>query len=302
MAIANLLALLDDIATVLDDISLMTQAAAKKTAAVMGDDLAVNAEKVIGVRPNRELPVVWAVAKGSLLNKVILVPAAVLVAGIAPWLITPALVCGGLFLCFEGAEKLLHSVHKHTEQEAEARLQPLADESVDLVALEKKKIRGAVRTDFILSLEIIVLTLAVVEASSWPTQLGVLAGISLLMTIGVYGLVAGIVKVDDLGVYLLDTADGDFQRGVGRGLVRFAPRLMQALSLLGTVAMFLVGGGILLHASHELEHLLTAPLIEFGLNSGIAPTLVGGLLGLLVGLLLAVVFAGVSAVRTRLTA
>jgi predicted DNA repair protein MutK len=141
-----------------------------------------------------------------------------------------------------------------------------------------------------------------VEASTWPTQLGVLAGISLLMTIGVYGLVAGIVKVDDLGVYLLDTADGDFQRGVWRGLVRFAPRLMQVLSLLGTVAMFLVGGGILLHASHELEHLLTAPLIEFGLNSGIAPTLVGGLLGLLVGLLLAVVFAGVSAVRTRLTA
>jgi predicted DNA repair protein MutK len=213
--------------------------------------------------------------------------------------------CAGvrrLFLCFEGAEKLLHSVQKHTEEEAEVRLQPLADETVDLVALEKKKIRGAVRTDFILSLEIIVLTLAVVESSSWPTQLGVLAGISLLMTIGVYGLVAGIVKVDDLGVYLLETAEGDFQRAVGRGLMRFAPRLMHALSLLGTVAMFLVGGGILLHASHELEHLLTAPLMELGIKSGILPTLVGGLLGLLVGLLLAGVFAGVSAVRTRLTA
>lgn len=299
MAIANLLALLDDIATVLDDISVMTQTAAKKTAAVMGDDLAVNAEKVIGVRPNRELPVVWAVAKGSLLNKIILVPAAVLVASVAPWLITPALVCGGLFLCFEGAEKLLHSSQKHTEQEAEARLKPLADEAVDLVALEKQKIRGAVRTDFILSLEIIVLTLAVVEASSWPTQLGVLAGISLLMTIGVYGLVAGIVKVDDLGVYLLETAEGNFQRRVGRGLVRFAPRLMQALSLLGTVAMFLVGGGILLHASHTLEHTLVSPVVEFGVGEGVATTLIGGALGLLAGLILAGAVSAISGLRGR---
>ena len=297
MAIANLLALLDDIATVLDDISVMTQAAAKKTAAVMGDDLAVNAEKVIGVRPNRELPVVWAVARGSLLNKVILVPAAVLVASMAPWLITPALVCGGLFLCFEGAEKLLHSASKHSEAEAEERLKPLADEAVDLVALEKKKIRGAVRTDFILSLEIIVLTLAVVEASPWPTQLAVLAGISLLMTVGVYGLVAGIVKVDDLGVYLVETAEGDFQRGVGRGLVRFAPRLMQGLSLLGTVAMFLVGGGILLHATPILEHGLVDPLMTLGLGAGVASALVGGVLGLLAGLLLAAVATAFSKLR-----
>lgn len=301
MAIANLLALLDDIATVLDDVSVMTQVAAKKTAAVMGDDLAVNAEKVIGVRPSRELPVVWAVAKGSLLNKVILVPLAVLVASLAPWLITPALVCGGLFLCFEGAEKLLHASAKHDEAEASERLALLNQSPTELLALEKTKIRGAVRTDFILSLEIIVLSLAVVEESVWTTQFGVLAGISLLMTVGVYGLVAAIVKVDDLGVWLIETAEGDVRRGLGQALVRFAPKLMKTLSVVGTAAMFMVGGGILLHAFHVLEVWLVAPLSGWGIPAGVLETAVGAVLGVVAGLLLAAVAAGVGRVKLAIS-
>lgn len=290
MAAGSLLALLDDIATLLDDVSLMTKLAAKKTAAVMGDDLAVNAEKVIGVSAARELPVVWAVAKGSLLNKAILVPGAVVLALIAPWLITPLLVCGGLFLCFEGAEKVFHARHAKGEQHAEERLAALEAESVDVLEMERARVRGAVRTDFILSLEIIVLTLAVVENSGWVTQFGVLTGVSLLMVVGVYGLVAAIVKVDDLGLYLMRTANGSLQRTIGQGLVDFAPKLMKALSILGTVAMFLVGGGILLHALHGLEVLIVDLATSTGLPNALLTNAGGGLLGLLAGgLLVAVV-------------
>ena len=301
MAVGSLLALLDDIAAVLDDVSLMTKVAAKKTAGVLGDDLAVNAERVLGVRPDRELPVVWAVAKGSFFNKLILVPAALMISAFVPWLITPLLVCGGLYLCFEGAEKLLHGGKSHSSEEVEAVAQKLSDPECDLAQLERTKIRGAVRTDFILSAEIIVLTLGVVEGQQLLTQLIVLAGISTLMTVGVYGLVAGIVKIDDLGLMLTrKSEEGLFassMRKLGRGLLWFAPWLMKALGVVGTVAMFLVGGGILLHASHSLTVAVESFGAQFQYLAGLVPMLVGGLLGLLAGALLVKVFEVVARLR-----
>ena len=301
MAMGSLLALLDDIAAVLDDVSLMTKVAAKKTAGVLGDDLAVNAERVLGVRPDRELPVVWAVAKGSFVNKLILVPAALLIATFIPWLIMPLLVCGGLYLCFEGAEKLLHGGGKHSSEESDAVVQRLSDPECDLAELERTKIRGAIRTDFILSAEIIVLTLGVVEGQEVLAQLLVLAGISLLMTIGVYGLVACIVKIDDLGL-MLNQKPGEgaldrLLRGLGSGLLRFAPWLMKALGVVGTVAMFLVGGGILLHASHSLTVAVENFGSQFQYLAGLLPMLVGGVLGLLAGVLLVKVFELVARLR-----
>lgn len=291
MAFGSLLALLDDIATLLDDVSVMTKVAAKKTAGVLGDDLAVNAEKVIGVRPERELPVVWAVAKGSFINKAILVPAALVIAFFAPWLITPLLVCGGLYLCFEGAEKLFHASHEaHSPEQAEVALAPLADEACDIATFERNKIRGAIRTDFILSAEIIVLTLGVVEAEDLLTQLVVLSGIATLMTVGVYGLVAGIVKMDDLGFLLAEREGAGFWRRVGRGLGRsllwFAPRLMRGLSVVGTLAMFLVGGGILMHASHTVADAIEQGVYRLGFGWTLLPTLIGGVIGLVAGWLL----------------
>jgi len=287
MAFGSLLALLDDIAAILDDVSVMTKLAAKKTAGVLGDDLAVNAEKVIGVRPERELPVVWAVAKGAFLNKCILVPAALLIAAFAPFLITPLLVCGGLYLCFEGAEKLIHPTQKHGDDQRAAVAHKLAGESGDLAILEREKIRGAVRTDFILSAEIIVLTLGIVEAQDLVTQVIVLAGISTLMTIGVYGLVAAIVKIDDVGLLLAERAgDGAIAEGVraiGRGMLSFAPWFMKSLSVVGTIAMFFVGGGILTHASHTLSEGVTQVAQGMGLAETLFPSLVGVVIGLSAG-------------------
>ena len=290
MAVGSLLALLDDIASVLDDVSAMTKVAAKKTAGVLGDDLAVNAERVIGVRPERELPVVWAVAKGSFVNKLILVPAALLIAAFVPWLITPLLVCGGLYLCFEGAEKLLHAHKESGSAKTGAVADKLASDTVDLAALERDKIRGAVRTDFILSAEIIVLTLGVVDGQALLTQLIVLAGISSLMTVGVYGLVAGIVKVDDLGL-LLSQRDQEgwwhaWVRRLGAGLLWFAPQLMKTLSVVGTVAMFLVGGGILLHASHDVSEAVESLAGQLPLAGGLVSGFLGGLAGLAAGAIL----------------
>ena len=291
MALGSLLALLDDIATVLDDVSVMTKMAVKKTAGVLGDDLAVNAEKVLGVRPERELAVVWAVAKGSFKNKLILVPAAMLISLFVPWLITPLLVCGGLYLCIEGAEKVLHhSTNAHSEAELEEVADRLSGSSEDLVAFEREKINGAIRTDFILSAEIIVLTLGVVEAQELLTQLLVLSGIASLMTVGVYGLVGAIVKIDDAGLLLLRRSDkgvlADAMRGVGRGLLWFAPRLMKTLTVVGTVAMFLVGGGILLHASHTVTELVEAWASGVRMIGWMLPTLIGGFIGLLAGVVL----------------
>lgn len=287
----SLLVLLDDIATVLDDVALLTKVAAKKTAGVLGDDLALNAQQVAGVRAERELPVVWAVCKGSLVNKAILVPGALLLSAVAPWAITPLLMAGGLFLCFEGFEKVAHKLlHKPDEDAAEhAQLvNALLDPTVDLVAVEKDKIKGAVRTDFILSTEIIVITLGTVAASPFLTQFTVLAGVALLMTVGVYGLVAGIVKIDDLGLYLSQRTSSvaqALQQKLGRGLLLAAPLLMKSLTVLGTLAMFLVGGGILAHGWHDLGQ---------GIEqlSAVAGSLLQPGLGLLLNMLLGVLAGG----------
>lgn len=252
----SLLALLDDIATLLDDIVVLSKIAAKKTAGVLGDDLALNAQQVTGVTADRELPVVWAVAKGSLVNKAILVPAALVISGVAPWGVTPLLMAGGAFLCFEGFEKLAHKLvpggdkdAKHEEELKKAG----ADPAVDLVAFEKDKIKGAVRTDFVLSAEIVAITLGTVAASTFATRVAVLVGISAIMTIGVYGLVAAIVKLDDLGLFL-SRRGGAASLAAGRAILRGAPYMMKGLSVAGTAAMFLVGGGILVHGIPPLHH------------------------------------------------
>ena len=248
MAASNLLALIDDIATILDDVAVLTKLAARKTAGVLGDDLALNAQQVAGVAAERELPVVWSVAKGSFLNKLILVPLALVISAIAPWAVTPLLMIGGAFLCYEGFEKLAHRyLHTPTEdQERHAELvEALANPQVDIVKFEKDKIKGAVRTDFILSAEIIAITLATVAEADFATRVGVLTGISIIMTVGVYGLVAGIVKLDDAGVYL--SRQSPVQRAIGKGILVAAPYMMKTISIVGTAAMFMVGGGILLH-------------------------------------------------------
>ena len=266
---SSLLALIDDIATLLDDVALLTKVAAQKTAGVLGDDLALNAQQVAGVSADRELPVVWAVCKGSLVNKLILVPAALLISLFIPWAVTPLLMLGGLYLCFEGFEKIAHKLlHGSVSDQAHdaALLQALSDASVDLVALERDKIQGAIRTDFVLSAVIIAITLGTVQASPWATQLVVLSGIALTMTMGVYGIVAGIVKIDDAGLYL-SRLQGDGTsalRALGRGLLATAPWLMKALSVVGTAAMFLVGGGILLHGLawlHPVIEAISVPLL-----------------------------------------
>ncbi|WMP18812.1 DUF808 domain-containing protein [Thiothrix lacustris] len=297
MAGGSLLALLDDITTVLDDVALMTKVAAKKTAGVLGDDLALNAEQVSGVRAERELPVVWAVAKGSFLNKLILVPAALLISAVAPWLITPLLMVGGAYLCYEGFEKILHALmHSDAEehnQNAEL-LSAARNPAVDMVAFEQDKIKGAIRTDFVLSAEIIVIALGTVETASFMMQALTVSAIAIVMTAGVYGLVAGIVKLDDLGYHLLKerVASGitSFRQALGRGILWFAPWLMKTLSVVGTAAMFLVGGGILLHGiphSHEFTHGAELFVQQAGWAGNalkaITPTLLSGVFGILAG-------------------
>jgi len=297
MAGSSLLALIDDIATVLDDISVMTKMAAKKTAGVLGDDLALNAQQVAGVRAEREIPVVWAVAKGSLVNKMILVPAALAISAVAPWAILPLLMLGGAYLCFEGFEKLAHRLlHSKAEDQGhhDALTQALEDPAVDLVSLERDKIKGAVRTDFVLSAEIIVITLGTVAAASFQNQVVVLVGIALIMTVGVYGLVAGIVKLDDAGLWLsrVSGAGGGARlvRGFGRGLLSAAPKLMKVLAVVGTAAMFLVGGGIITHGIPAAHHLIewathaahTVPTIG-GVLAALTPLLINALAGVLTG-------------------
>jgi uncharacterized protein len=306
MAGSSLLLLLDDIATVLDDVSVMTKVAAKKTAGVLGDDLALNAQQVAGVSADRELPVVWAVAKGSALNKAILVPAALAISAFAPWAVIPLLMVGGAFLCYEGFEKLAHKFMQRKGAEAgeekaqhAAHLQALAGEPIDLVALEKGKIKGAVRTDFILSAEIIAITLGVVADQTLGRQFAVLSGIAVLMTVGVYGLVAGIVKLDDGGLWLSRrSGDGVWPRllrGLGGSILGLAPYLMRTLSVLGTAAMFLVGGGILSHGIAPLHHAIQALGARAGGVAGvIVPLLADAVVGIVAG---ALVLAGVSLAR-----
>jgi uncharacterized protein len=290
---SSLFALIDDIATLLDDVALLTKVAAQKTAGVLGDDLALNAQQVSGVAAERELPVVWAVGKGSMLNKAILVPAALILSVTLPWVITPLLMLGGAYLCFEGFEKLAHSfLHRsdHPDDLSDELMQALADPSVDLVALEKDKIKGAIRTDFVLSAEIIAITLGTVQNSPWPTQLAVLAGVAVVMTVGVYGLVAGIVKIDDLGLYLsrLPVVGSRWKQRLGLGLVDAAPWLMKTLSVLGTAAMFLVGGGILSHGLPWLHHAALALGEGFAAGTGSAGALLGSVVALSLDVLVGV--------------
>ncbi|WP_348720216.1 DUF808 domain-containing protein [uncultured Alcanivorax sp.] len=304
MAGTSLLSLIDDIATLLDDVSVMTKVAAKKTAGVLGDDLALNAEQVSGVKANRELPVVWAVAKGSALNKLILVPAALLISAFLPWLITPLLMIGGAFLCYEGCEKLVHKFFHKEEQEHEHRetLKAVADPAVDLVAFEKQKIKGAIRTDFILSAEIIVISLGAVQSATFGVQVAAICTIAVLMTIGVYGLVAGIVKLDDAGLYLAKTdpqASGAGARiALGKGILFLAPWLMKTLSVVGTAAMFLVGGGILVHGipgSHDWVHHLQEMVSAV---SWLVPLLVNLIGGLVAGAMVLAVVTMVGRLRS----
>jgi len=295
---SSLLALLDDITTILDDVAGLTKVAAKKTAGVLGDDLALNAQQVSGVRAERELPVVWAVAKGSLLNKAILVPAALAISWIAPWAVTPLLMLGGAFLCFEAAEKLAHRLlHSRAEDEAHHQelQQAVADEKVDLVAHERDRIRGAIRTDFILSAEIIVIALGTVAGQDFGTRLAVLVAIALAMTVGVYGLVAGIVKLDDLGAWLSRRADA-VSRGIGKGILRAAPWLMKGLSVAGTAAMFLVGGSILEHGIPALHHAIE----EAVAGAGALHLPVALLLEALVGIVTGVVLVGIYVLTRRM--
>ena len=295
MAGSSLLLLIDDIATLLDDVSAMTSVAArktavaaKKTAGVLGDDLALNAEQVTGVRAERELPVVWAVFKGSAVNKAVLVPAALLLSAFVPWIITPLLMLGGTFLCYEGFEKVAHKwLHSRAAEEAEhvERLAAVMDPDVDLAEFEKQRIKGAIRTDAVLSAEIIVIALGTVQDSPMGTQIVVLTSIAVLMTIGVYGLVAAIVKLDDVGFHLLEQP-GRAKQALGRFILRLAPRLMKTLSIAGTAAMFLVGGGILVHGLPPVEtafhHFLDA--IDGVPGSGILlPILFNALVGVVAG-------------------
>jgi predicted DNA repair protein MutK len=307
LAGASLIALIDDIASVLDDVAVLTKAATKKTAGVLGDDLALNAQQVTGVSPERELPVVWAVAKGSLLNKAILVPLALAISAFAPWAVTPLLMVGGAFLCYEGFEKLAHRF-LHSKDEDAARQSKLAgaiaDPAVDPVAFEKAKIKGAIRTDFVLSAEIIAITLGTVANAAFGTRVAVLVGIALLMTVGVYGFVAGIVKLDDAGLHLSRSAGADawagFKRALGAGILRAAPWLMKALSVAGTAAMFLVGGGILTHGVPALHHGIesvaqaAAAWPAGALLAAIMPGVLDALVGVIVGALVLLGVSGVS--------
>ncbi|HCE3286166.1 DUF808 domain-containing protein [Vibrio parahaemolyticus] len=301
MAGASLLTLLDDIAAVLDDVALMSKMAAKKTAGVLGDDLALNAQQVSGVASEREIPVVWAVAKGSFKNKLILVPSALLISAIIPWLIMPLLLIGGLFLCFEGAEKVLEKLfpHSHPHEEKEE----LVDTGESLEDYEKRKVAGAIRTDFILSAEIIVIALGTVTGASLVTQILVVSLIAVIMTIGVYGLVAGIVKLDDLGFYLEIRLKGKgWMAKVGSALVAFAPKLMKLLTIVGTAAMFLVGGGIVVHNVPAIHHFVEPIIMNFSGHSvatAILPILLNGIIGFVAGLIVVAVWTVVEKLRGK---
>ena len=295
----SLLVLLDDIATILDDVAVMSKMAAKKTAGVLGDDLALNAQQVSGVKADRELPVIWAVAKGSFVNKLILVPLALLISVVAPWLINPLLMLGGLFLCYEGVEKVFHSLHHKKSKTLEDATKQLEEVRVDLATFEKEKIKGAVRTDFILSAEVIVIALGTVVAATFSVKVAVLCVIAILMTVGVYGLVAMIVKIDDLGFYLVDQAS-TVKKKIGQGLLAFAPKLMKTLSIVGTIAMFLVGGGIITHTI-PLFHHFTEESVDYlehipnvgNIIGSLTPTLLNLLIGFVAGVLVLIIVSGI---------
>jgi predicted DNA repair protein MutK len=306
---SSLLVLIDDIAAILDDVAVLSKVAAEKTAGVLGDDLALNAQQVSGVNPERELPVVWAVGVGSLKNKAILVPSALAISAFAPWAITPLLMVGGAYLCFEGCEKLAHKYLHKDEAALDAKhhdeaVRALSDPSVDVVALEKDKIKGAVRTDFILSAEIIVISLGTVATAPFSQQVATLCVIAVVMTVGVYGLVAGIVKLDDVGLHLSQTRLGAV-RAFGRMMVLAAPKIMKTLTVVGTAAMFMVGGGILVHGVHPVAAAIegmahaAAGLPMGGVLAAIIPTLLNAVAGLVAGALVLVAATGATRLFKR---
>ncbi|MBH2809464.1 DUF808 domain-containing protein [Serratia liquefaciens] len=306
MAGSSLLTLIDDIASLLDDVSLMTKMAAKKTAGVLGDDLALNAQQVTGVKADRELPVVWSVAKGSFINKAILVPLALLISAFAPWAITPLLMVGGAYLCYEGFEKVFHSL-THKKQNGEENKEAL-NANEDVAAYEQRKVKGAIRTDFVLSAEIIAITLGTVAGATFSQQVIVLCGIAIVMTVGVYGIVAGIVKLDDLGLYLSRKSSA-LARSIGSGIVSAAPYLMKTLSVVGTIAMFMVGGGILTHGLPPVHHLFedwasyATVVPTFGqILQGVIPALLNVVFGLVAGGVVLLVVSALGAIRGRLKA
>jgi hypothetical protein len=306
LAGSSLLTLIDDIASLLDDVSLMTKMAAKKTAGVLGDDLALNAQQVSGVKADRELPVVWSVAKGSFINKAILVPLALLISAFAPWAITPLLMVGGAYLCYEGFEKVFHSL-THNKQAGEEKKEAL-DTNEDVAAYEQRKVKGAIRTDFVLSAEIIAITLGTVAGATFSQQVIVLCGIAIVMTAGVYGIVAGIVKLDDLGLYLSRKSSA-LVRSIGNGIVSAAPYLMKTLSIVGTIAMFMVGGGILTHGLPPIHHLFedwasyATVVPTFGqILQGVIPALLNVVFGLIAGGVVLLVVSALGAIRGRLKA
>ena len=301
MAGSSLLTLLDDIATLLDDISMMGKLAAKKTAGVLGDDLSLNAQQVSGVRANRELPVVWSVAKGSMLNKVILVPLALLISAFIPWAVTPLLMIGGAYLCFEGVEKVVHTLHerKHKGDDTarQQRLEAIAQQ--DPGSYERDKVKGAIRTDFILSAEIVAITLGIVADAPLLNQVLILSGIAVLVTVGVYGLVGVIVKLDDMGYWLVEKSSA-LAQAVGKGLLVVAPWLMKILAVVGTLAMFLVGGGIVVHGVGPLHHAIEGFAVQQA--SWIAmlfPTLANLVLGFILGAVVLAMVNGVARLRQR---
>ena len=302
MAGASLFALFDDIAAVLDDVAVMTKVAAKKTAGVLGDDLALNAEQVSGVRAERELPVVWAVAKGSMLNKLILVPAALIISAILPQLILPALMLGGLYLCYEGSEKIWHHIAHRDErkQEKAVLLSALRHPEIDLAVMERNKIRGAIRTDFILSAEIIVIVLGTVASATLLNKTLVLSLMALAMTVGVYGLVAFIVKLDDMALFMVNQASestwGRVQKQIGLAILAFCPWLMKSLSVVGTIAMFLVGGGIIAHGIPVIEHAILSLELPMAV---ISVALLQGLVGLIVGAVAVVLMSAAKSVYQK---
>ena len=297
MAAGSLLTLLDDIATLLDDVSVLSKVAAKKTAGVLGDDLALNAQQVTGVRAERELPVVWAVFKGSALNKLVMVPVALFLSAVFPWIITPLLMLGGAFLCYEGFEKVAHRLLHSREEEHEEhakRVEALADRRVNMAQFEKQRIRGAIRTDAILSAEIIVIALGTVKDADLAVRIGVVSAIAAVMTVGVYGLVAGIVKLDDVGMHFMEKSGESrlaaLQRRFGGMILSFAPVMMKTLSVLGTAAMFLVGGGIIAHGLpllatwlHDIESVAHELPVAADLFSGLAALVYNGIVGIVAG-------------------
>jgi len=299
---ASLLVLIDDIAAILDDVAVLTKVAAKKTAGVLGDDLALNAQQVAGVAAERELPVVWAVCVGSLKNKLILVPAALAISAFVPWAVTPLLMIGGIYLCLEGVEKLAHPwLHSEAEDAAHhaGELAAVADESIDLAVFEAEKIKGAIRTDFVLSAEIIVIALGTVATQPFTTQVSVLAGIGLIMTVGVYGIVAGIVKMDDVGAWLLLNGRG-IMKLIGKGLLLAAPKLMKTLTIVGTAAMFLVGGGILSHGFPPVHHGIELLANMAGSLSGLISMLLDAVLGIVAGAVALLGMLALSVLRGKL--